>query len=163
MKLGISLDAPNREPSFVASPASAAPASPSSESIADNPGTGNAAIDRCLDAYAVAYRKSRASGQSNSDAKSSGKAAYLRAMPPLAGPQNVSDFIACVMRAVIEDFLYHFEINKYLYAAQVANCVKNPATLPAPKRPRGRPSTAKTAYPETSQADNSSANTSSQS
>jgi hypothetical protein len=129
----------------------------SSEPIAPDPGTGNAAIDRCLAAWAEARQKARASGRSD-DADNDGKAAYLRAMPPLVGPENIANFVGCVMRGSIEDIIYPYEINKFLYAAQVANGVRNPTAPSAPKRPRGRPSTAKTDSPDSSEEDNSSVN-----
>lgn len=133
-----------------------------SEPIAPDPGTGNAAVDRCLAACAEARQKAKASGRSNY-ADKDGKAAYLRAMPPLAGPENVANFIACVMRGSIEDIIYAFEINSFLYAAQVANGVRNPAAPSAPKRPRGRPATARTDSAGSSEEDNSSVNTTAES
>jgi hypothetical protein len=153
---GIPLPA-SKPPSAEPTSTTAEPASSPSDIPAPNPTTGNAAIDHCLAAYAEAHRKAIAAGRA-SKADGDGKAAYLRAMPPLVGPHNVADFIACIMRASIEDIIYPYEINKFLYAAQVANCVKNPATLPAPKRPRGRPSTAQKPLSEACEEDNSSVN-----
>ena len=122
-------------------------------------GPRNAAVDRCIAAYNAAYIKRKAEGGDHYYWEKAGKAAYKRAMPPVAGPQNVADFIACVTRGIIEEVISGAEITQFLYAAQVANTVKNITTLSAPKRPRGRPSTAKTEHSEPGDADNSSVNT----
>jgi hypothetical protein len=147
---------PSASANLSASPEESLPSE--SKPVAPDPGSGNAAVDHCLQAYAEARRKTIAAGRSE-QADKVGRMAFLRAMPPLAGPQNVADFVACVMRGSIEDIIYPFEINRFLYAAQVANCVKNPGVLAAPKRPRGRPSTANTSLADAREEDNSSVNT----
>lgn len=46
--------------------------------------------------------------------------AYLKAMPPLAGAENIRDFIACVAHAMMLHILQPEECTRLLYAAQVA-------------------------------------------
>ena len=154
---------PAHNPPASAPPPASTPATPSPEPAAAtpriDPGSGNAAVDRCLEAYAEDCRKRIAAGQDKNRARFDAKAAYTRAMPPLIGPQNVADFIACVTRGSIEEFLYPQDVTRFLYAAQVANSVKNIPTDPAPKRPRGRPGTPKTMPLEATEGDNSSVNT----
>jgi len=133
----------------------------SASAASHSEGSGNAAIDRCLAAYAAARKKARAAGKSGSEADSAGKEAYLRALPPLVGSQNVGDFIACVMRGSIENVIFDFEINKFLYAAQVANCVKS--QQPAPKRRQGRPRTTKYRTGTSRKESNASVNTNAES
>jgi hypothetical protein len=48
------------------------------------------------------------------------KNAYREAMPPLTGPANIRDFIACVAHGVLLDVISHEESSKLLYSAQVA-------------------------------------------
>ena len=154
---------PAHNPPASAPPPASTPATPSPEPAAAtpriDPGSGNAAVDRCLEAYAEDCRKRIAAGQDKNRARFDAKAAYTRAMPPLIGPQNVADFIACVTRGIIEEVISGAEITQFLYAAQVANTVKNITTPSAPKRPRGRPGTEKNALHPTDKDVNSSVNT----
>ena len=126
---------------------------------ATEPGPRNAAVDRCIAAYNEAYIKRKAEGGDHYYWQKAGKAAYKRAMPPVAGPQNVADFIACVTRGIIEEVISGAEITQFLYAAQVAYTVKNITTPSVPKRPRGRPSTEKNALHPADKDVNSSVNT----
>ena len=80
----------------------------------------NPAVARCLDAWERANKAERARGKSKSEASSEADHAYLRALPPLAGQENIRDFIACVTHALTAQIISPFMSTKFLYAAQVA-------------------------------------------
>ena len=46
--------------------------------------------------------------------------AFRSALPPLAGQQNIRDFVACVTHGIVNDILTADEGQRLLYAAQVA-------------------------------------------
>jgi hypothetical protein len=105
----------------------------------------NAGVARCLRAWHRAYNKELAdidAGESDYPARKAGNQAYLRALPPLAGRDNIRNFIACVAQASIMDVLLRQDVAQLLYAAQVAtgaagrepNPPKSPAagTTPSP-------------------------------
>jgi len=80
----------------------------------------NPAVARCLDAWARANKAERAKGKSKGDAEIAADRAYRDAMPPIAGQENIRDFIACVTHAMIVQIISPFMSTKLLYAAQVA-------------------------------------------
>ena len=81
----------------------------------------NPAVARCLDAWARANKAERAKGKSKGDAEIAADRAYRDAMPPLAGQENIRDFIACVAYAMIDHIILADKGAKLLYAAQVAH------------------------------------------
>jgi len=85
----------------------------------------NAAIYRCIRAYQRAYRKEIEDLEIEEDddkfpAEQAGKAAYLRAVPPLTGYENICDFIACITCADLTKVIRHDEAGYFLDSAKVA-------------------------------------------
>ena len=83
---------------------------------ATNPG-----VARCVCAWIRVNRAERAKGKDKYGARSAANRAYLDAMPPLSGSENIRDFIACVTHAMIADIILESSGSKLLYAAQVAH------------------------------------------
>ena len=81
----------------------------------------NPAVARCLNAWARASKAERARGKSKSEASIEADRAYLNAMPPLSGNDNIRDFIACVAYAMIDHIVLADQGAKLLYAAQIAH------------------------------------------
>lgn len=101
----------------------------------------NAAVARCIRAYQRAYKKELASldkGNSNYPSERAGRKAYLRAMPPLAGYENIRDFIACVTYAELTEVIRHPEAEHFLESVKVAVSAVRHEPNGEPKRP-GRP------------------------
>lgn len=92
---------------------------PSSDNFASDAPT-NPAVQRCLDAARKAFEQEQANGADNSDSNSAARDAFRNVMPPLAGAQNIQDFIACVACGLLRNVMYYEESMKLLYAAQVA-------------------------------------------
>ncbi len=93
---------------------------------ATNPG-----VARCVCAWIRVNKAERAKGKDKYDAKRAANRAYLDAMPPLSGEENIRDFIACVTHAMIADIILENSGAKYLYAAQVAHSTaRNQSTHP---------------------------------
>jgi hypothetical protein len=98
----------------------------------------NAAVARCIRAWHRAYKKEMADleieeGESRYPAVVAGNNAYINCMPPLAGRENIRNFIACVTHALVLDVLKKFEVTPLLYAAQVATSAAG--REPNPPRP----------------------------
>ncbi len=83
---------------------------------ATNPG-----VARCVCAWIRVNKAERAKGKDKYDATKAANRAYLDAMPPLSGDENIRDFIACVTHAIISDIMRDDTGTKLLYAAQVAH------------------------------------------
>jgi hypothetical protein len=81
----------------------------------------NPAVARCVNAWVRVHKAELAKGRSSSQANSAANRAYLDAMQPLSGEENIRDFIACVTQAMIADIILESSGTKYLYAAQVAH------------------------------------------
>jgi hypothetical protein len=95
------------------------------------------AVARCLNAWKNTYNAEQARGKSKGDAEIAADRAYLRAMPPLAGQENIRDFIACVTHAVITRIIPYNESTKLLYAAQVAHMTNRGHSKPQKQQPEG--------------------------
>jgi hypothetical protein len=80
----------------------------------------NPAVARCVNAWVRVHKAERAKGKDKYGARSAANSAYLDALPPLSGDENIGDFIACVTHAMIADIILESSGAKYLYAAQVA-------------------------------------------
>ena len=83
-----------------------------------------AAIKRCCAAWQHAY-DAYLEGKENSIlsrdfAATSAGPAFCRAMPPLAGYENICDFIACAAHGILIEAIPEKRANQLLYAAQVA-------------------------------------------
>jgi hypothetical protein len=98
----------------------------------------NQAIVRCVRARNRAYNKKLDEGESDFKASEAGRLAYLRAMPPLTGLENIRDFIACVTYAELAEFIQHSRAENYLEAAKVALAALRREEQTSLRRP-GRP------------------------
>jgi hypothetical protein len=83
----------------------------------------NDAVDRCNRAWLRAFKKELANideGDSEYPATKAGNAAYLRAMPPLSGNQNICDFIACIAHALIIQAVAPMDAERLIAVAKMA-------------------------------------------
>jgi hypothetical protein len=87
--------------------------------IADQQGE-CAAIARCILAKQRAMKKAIADGESKVGAEMKGERAFLRALPPLSGFDNIRDFIACVTYALATDVIIRSGAEPLLDAAKIA-------------------------------------------
>jgi len=78
------------------------------------------AVLRCIHAWNHAHDKAMAEGEDSHDAWLKGRTAYLRSMPPLAGFENVRDYIACVSFAQVAEVIFSFQAESLLATAKVA-------------------------------------------
>ena len=93
--------------------------------------TDNAAVGRCIRAQQYAFKKADDDGENDLDAESAGNRAFVRSMPPLTGPSNIRDFVACVTYAVLTGVIPPKNSSHLLAAAKVAlaavRCESKPA------------------------------------
>jgi len=80
----------------------------------------NAALIRCMQAWQRAHKKAVNNHESGYDVKAASDTAFLRAMPPLSGPGNISDFIACVTYAILIGILRGKDAAHLFGAAKIA-------------------------------------------
>jgi hypothetical protein len=95
-----------------------------------SPAAVNPAVARCCQAYARAVKVATEQGKSHSSTSSGAEKAYREVMPPLSGPSNIRDFVACVTHAMLINVIRGSEETRLLYAAQVAHNIR----LTHPKR-----------------------------
>ncbi len=86
-------------------------------------GLTNPAVARCCDAWARAHQAAASSGKSHIGIRTDADQAYCRAMPPLSGLDNISDFIACVTYGIVIGAILGPTATRLLYAAQVAGSI----------------------------------------
>lgn len=111
------------------------PGSPDSGGASANP-----AVSRCTRAYQRAYRGQKAATGSDYKGECAGNQAFLRAMPPLSGYENIRDFIACLAYASMADVLRLKEANNLLAVAKVAlAALRQQPKPPEPPGPPGPP------------------------
>ena len=115
----------------------AKPAQPatSDENQANNPDRAldNVAVERCVRAWSRAHKKKLDEGESDYKAECAANEAYLSAMPPLAGRDNIRNFVACVAEAALLNVLRQKDVTQLLYAAQVAvGAAEREPSLPRP-------------------------------
>ncbi len=91
------------------------PQSASAEAVHANP-----AVARCCEAFNRIYKVNIAINQTKAAATECAAVAYREAMPPLTGPDNIRDFIACVAQGILVGAINSLQSSKLLYAAQVA-------------------------------------------
>lgn len=104
----------------------------------------NAAVVRCIRAFQRAYKKVLDElGKSASDypAEKAGREAYLRALPPLSGYENIRDFIACIAYADLTELIRHSDAEHFLDSAKVALTLVRyePSRLASAPKRFGRP------------------------
>jgi hypothetical protein len=112
---------------------------PTSSSLAESqppvaPAPISPAITRCIEAYNRAYKTERASRRDEIAAIRSARRAFRAALPPLAGLENMRDFIACIAQAILLDVIDTADASKLLYATQVA--IAAARIQPASVKPR---------------------------
>jgi hypothetical protein len=92
----------------------------------------NADVERCIRAWNRAYKKARQDDdKSEYEREKAGNKAFLAAMPPLAGRENIRNFIACVALAAVRHMVFQKEVTQLLYAAQVAIGADGRVTRPS--------------------------------
>ncbi|WP_263352305.1 hypothetical protein [Acidicapsa acidisoli] len=119
------------------------PAKPAEPFDLSCPAAANPAVARCSQAYTTAHSSAAKQGENKWDSERAAKIAYRNAMPPLSGPKNIRDFIACVAHAMLIDAINGSDAARLLYAAQIASAAhssllrkKNKSsTKTAPKPP----------------------------
>ena len=90
----------------------------------------NEAVERCLQAWNRTYnlasidpsdtRLTPTSDREDSFAREQGSIAFRDAMPPLAGEDNIGDFIACTTYAMLRGVFDREECRDLLHAAKIA-------------------------------------------
>jgi hypothetical protein len=89
-----------------------------------NPKQARTAIKHCCAAWQRSYDAYMAASKGSSTdalfAAHNAGPAYCKAMPPLAGYENIRDFIACVAHGILIEAIPQQRANQLLYAAQVA-------------------------------------------
>jgi hypothetical protein len=88
-------------------------------SLQSGPAASNPSIAACCNAFLRNYRVVLAKG-SGSDATRAAVASYCATLPPLAGADNIRDFIACVAHGLLLEIIDEARAARLLYAAQVA-------------------------------------------
>ena len=109
------------------------PPSASTENDTSAPVPENPAVVRCMSAWERVYREESENGQERFHACQKADKAYRNAMPPLAGYENICDFIACTAYAMLKCIILGEQSAKLLYAAQVA--LSAVRCQPAPRKP----------------------------
>ncbi|MGA2906383.1 MAG: hypothetical protein ABSE36_01650 [Terracidiphilus sp.] len=85
----------------------------------NNPG--QKAIASCMRSWNYAYSKLAEDDDSAEyQCERAGNKAYLNAVPPLSGHQNICDFIACINYASMAGVVTHKEATHYLANARIA-------------------------------------------
>ena len=94
------------------------------------------AVARCVKANDKTFSKCLAAGYSRADASRAGDKSYRRAMPPLAGREDIRDFIACVAHGMLIGVFEAKEASRLIYAAQTAYSSAQEPVNRLPGRPR---------------------------
>lgn len=91
----------------------------------------NPAIVRCCEALARGYQDALACPEQNETdkeretrARDAAIEGFRKAMPPLCGPENIRNFIACVAYGMLFAVFTDAEAKHLLYAAQVAHSAR---------------------------------------
>ncbi|MGO8758373.1 MAG: hypothetical protein ACLQG3_09640 [Terracidiphilus sp.] len=100
-----------------------------------NPALANPAVAHCCEVWQRAARLLVAADEAEIRIVRYAGAAYRSAMPPLAGPGSVSDFVACVTYGMSLGVIDPKEASKFLYAAQVAAAAFRNPTKPSKPPP----------------------------
>ena len=93
----------------------------------------NTSVALCWQAWVVGYRKAIANGKDDAASRKDACKSYRAAMPPLAGLDNINNFIACVAHGILIEAITTTEGSRLLYAAQVA------ASTIRPQSPKPQP------------------------
>ena len=84
------------------------------------PPSGNSSVDHCCRAYELAWETAKERGAGRNAVKAEAEQAFRRAMPTLAGKENIRDFVACVAHGVLIEAISGPDAARLLYAAQIA-------------------------------------------
>jgi hypothetical protein len=114
---------------------------PAADKYPDRP-SDNPSVLRCIRAYHRGYNRkfNETKGADRVfEAREEGKRCFLRVLPPLAGYENIRDFIACVAYAELDEIIRHSEAVHCFEAAKVAlttlrHETKPPKTAAASKK-----------------------------
>ena len=130
----------------VSTQADAAPKAAGASTVknARKPEDDNEAIVRCMHAWNYAYKKEAADlddDESHYPAEKAANKAYLRAIPPLLGYENICEFIACINFAAMTDIISHGDAKHYRANAKLAltAAFRKPKPSACEPRPVGRP------------------------
>ena len=110
------------------------------------PSHDNPAVACCIKAWKLSYCDAVLKGRSTAFAKERARVSFRLAMPPLAGEDDLHDFVACVTFGMLFGVISTAEGAKFLYAVQVTNSIvreahrhqaqrskkSNPTPAPAP-------------------------------
>jgi hypothetical protein len=103
--------------------------------------TENEAVAQCVRAWRITIANERDEDADEFEAEKTANDAFLAAMPPLRGYENICDFIACVTQAYMLEVVRQKEAEHLLVAAKIAlgalRLEPNPAG--SVKRRAGRP------------------------
>lgn len=80
----------------------------------------NEAVALCFESYCLALAETEEREWSRVKSLRLAANVYRRALPPLAGREDIRDFIACVTHAMLMKIFEPEEVSRLLYAAQVA-------------------------------------------
>ncbi len=112
-----------------------------SECEAPDRPTENVAVAQCVRAWRITIANQRDEDADEFKAETIANDAFLAAMPPLRGYENICDFIACVTQAYMLEVVRQKEAEHLLAAAKIAlgalRLEPNPAG--SVKRRAGRP------------------------
>jgi hypothetical protein len=107
------------------------PDNPAPEEFIVSPALENLAVAHCYQVWQTVYRRVMKTKRSPALSSSEAAGAFRLAMPPLAGSQNIRDFITCVGFAMTADIFLEGTGSKLLYAAQIAlNAAEPPHRTP---------------------------------
>src|ERR1700722_2918418 len=104
----------------------------------------NDAVADCLRAWHITMENELAKLDKDEDdrhAEKKANEAFLAAMPPLSGYQNICDFIACVAQAYMWDIIRHQQADHLFKAAKIAMSALrlDPQKASSARRGPGRP------------------------
>jgi hypothetical protein len=86
----------------------------------DSPAFQNPAVAHCCEIWESTRLKALKDGRSLVLARVAAHKAYQKALPPLAGDENIRNFIACVAQGMLQGSILSPDGARLLYAAQVA-------------------------------------------
>jgi hypothetical protein len=80
----------------------------------------NPAVALCYESFTRAIKEAEELNMFRGQAVNLARKVYQKAMPPLAGRENIQNFIACVAHAMLLGIIEPADATRLLYAAQVA-------------------------------------------
>jgi hypothetical protein len=74
----------------------------------------------CCEVWELTRRQARDAGNSTVVSRVAAHKAFQKSLPPLTGPENIQNFIACVAHGMLIGAFLSQDGTRLLYAAQVA-------------------------------------------